>query len=130
MSVKGIDLVLTKHLFYAIFSENMRCKICSRKFTPNKYHPHQQVCSRPECQHLRQIINEKDWRIRNPEYFKCRGQEYSWRDSRYKYTKKWRETHKAYLKEYGRAHRKQRREYMREYMRRYRASRRRKIRTR
>jgi hypothetical protein len=99
----------------------MRCKICQREFTPNKYHPRQQVCPQPECQHLRQILNERDWRSRNPEYFKCRGQETFWREDRHRYTQKWRKAHRARLKAYQRSHRQQRREYMREYMRRYRA---------
>lgn len=99
----------------------MRCKICQREFTPNKYHPRQQVCFRSDCQHLRQILNERNWRIKNPEYFKCRGQEASWQENRHLYSHEWRMLHKDYLKEYQKRHRQQRREYMREYMRRYRA---------
>lgn len=99
----------------------MQCKICQREFTPNKYHPNQQVCSGLECQHLRQILNEKEWRNKNPEYFKCRDQETSWRVNRHLYSRQWRIVHKDYLKKYERNHRHQRREYMREYMRRYRA---------
>jgi hypothetical protein len=99
----------------------MRCKLCQREFTPNKYHPHQQICFRPECQHLRQIQNQRDWRSKNPEYFKCRGQEGFWRENRKRYRQQWKITHKDYLKEYQESHLKQRREYMREYMRRYRA---------
>ena len=102
----------------------MRCKICQKEFTPNKYHPHQQVCSQTECQHLRQILNQRNWRNKNPEYFKCRGQEAFWRENRHRYSQQWRVAHKQYLKEYQRNHRQQRREYMREYMRRYRVTRR------
>jgi len=87
---------------------------------PNKYHPNQQVCSQPECQRIRQVQNEKDWRIRNPEYFKCLGQESSWRHNRHRYTKLWKATHKDYLKEYENNHKEQRKEYFREYMRHYR----------
>ena len=101
---------------------DMRCKICQKEFIPNKYHPHQQVCLSADCQHLRQVLNERDWRAKNPEYFKCRGQERFWRDNRRKYSKKWRSFHKDYLKGYRQRHRQQRREYMREYMRRYRSS--------
>ena len=104
----------------------MECKICKREFTPNKYHPHQQVCSQPECQHLRQIPNERAWRIKNPEYFKCRGQEGFCRENRHRYSREWRRVHKDYLKEYQRSRRQQRREYMREYMRKYRVIRRKK----
>lgn len=98
----------------------MRCKICQREFTPNKYHPHQEVCFSPECQHLRQIQNERDWRIENPEYFKCRDQEVSWRKNRHYYNQKWKVAHKEYLKEYEKSHAESKRVYMREYMRRYR----------
>ena len=98
----------------------MTCKICQREFLPNKYHPNQQVCSRTECQHRRQILNQRRWRIENPEYFKCRGQDAFWRDNRHLYSREWRMAHKYYLKKYEKNHRQQRREYMKEYMRRYR----------
>jgi hypothetical protein len=95
----------------------MRCKICQNEFTPDKYHSNQQVCSQAECQKIRQIQNLRDWRIKNPEYFKCRGQEGSWQQVRHRYSREWRKTHKEYLKEYQLGRRQQRREYMREYMR-------------
>ena len=98
----------------------MRCRICKNEFTPNKYHPRQEACSRPECRRIRQIENEKEWRMRNPDYFKCLGQGLSWRETRHRYTRLWRATHKDYLKEYEENHKQQRQEYMREYMRRYR----------
>ena len=101
----------------------MKCQICKKEFKPNKYHPHQRVCLRSECQHLRQVINERDWRTKNPEYFKCRDQDKVWRISRYRYSREWRQAHKDYLKEYEKNRLSQRREYMREYMRRYRANR-------
>lgn len=99
----------------------MRCKICQTEFTPNKYHPNQQICSSPECQRRRQILNVKTWRDKNPEYFKCRGQEELWRENRHRYSQLWRMVHKGHLKKYQKTHRQQRREYMREYMRRKRA---------
>ena len=98
----------------------MRCKTCQNEFIPNKYHPQQQVCSQPECQKTRQIQNEKEWRMRNPDYFKCLGQESAWRESRHRYSKLWKTTHKDYAQQYEENHKLQRREYMREYMRRYR----------
>ena len=98
----------------------MRCKICQNEFILNKYHPQQQVCSQPECQKTRQIQNEKEWRMRNPDYFKCLGQESAWRESRHRYSKLWKTTHKDYAQQYEENHKLQRREYMREYMRRYR----------
>lgn len=99
---------------------SMRCKICQQEFVPNKYHPAQEVCSLPECQRLRQIQNERQWRSRNPDYFKCLGQEAHWRQVRHRYSKLWKDSHKEYLKEYGQKYKEQRKEYMRNYMRRYR----------
>ena len=98
----------------------MRCKICQTEFTPSKYQPRQEVCFQPECQRQRQIQNEREWRLKNPDYFKCLGQEEFWRKSRHRYSRLWKSTHKEYLKEYEQTHKKQRQEYMREYMRRYR----------
>ena len=98
----------------------MRCKICENEFTPDKYHPHQQVCSQPECQRLRQIQNEKEWRAKNPDYFNYLGQESAWKDKRKRYNRLWKTTHQQELKEYQKTRRQQRQEYMREYMRRYR----------
>ena len=100
----------------------MRCKICQNEFTPSKYHPNQQVCFQPECQRLRQIQNERDWRAKNPDYFKCLGEESAWRQTRHRYNKLWRDSHKEELNTYSQSHKEQRRQYMREYMRRYRSA--------
>lgn len=98
----------------------MRCKICQNEFIPNKYRPQQQVCFQAQCQKQRQIQNERAWRISNPDYFKCLGQEAFWQENRRRYSKLWRVSHKEYHKEYEASHKQQRREYMRDYMRRYR----------
>lgn len=98
----------------------MRCKICQKEFIPSKYQPKQQICSQPECQKLRQIRNLRAWRLKNPDYFKSRGQDGAWQGIRQRYNRLWRKSHKNYLKDYENAHKKQRREYMREYMRKYR----------
>ena len=99
---------------------NMRCNICQNEFIPNKYRPHQEVCSQPECQKIRQVQNEREWRLKNPDYFKCFEHESAWRKNRQRYNALWKSTHKSSLKNYEESHREQRREYMREYMRRYR----------
>lgn len=99
----------------------MRCKICQKEFIPSKYRPQQQVCSVPECQNLRQIQNLSEWRRKNPDYFKSLGQDFAWQESRRRYSKLWKASHKEYSKDQGERYREQRREYMREYMRRYRA---------
>jgi len=98
----------------------MRCKICQNEFIPNKYRPHQIVCSQPECQKIRQLSNERDWRLKNPDYFKCLDQVSSWRENRHRYSQLWKKVHKGDLKIYEQGHKPQRREYMREYMRRHR----------
>ncbi|MEI6631116.1 MAG: hypothetical protein WCL25_00685 [bacterium] len=95
----------------------MLCRICQKEFKPNKYRPKQQVCSRSECQKARQIQNLRDWRLKNPDYFKTLEQDASWRESRYRYSRLWKSAHKEYLKEYEGAHNPQRKEYMRDYMR-------------
>lgn len=96
----------------------MRCKICQNEFIPNKYHPLQQVCARPECRRIRQIQSLREWRIKNPTYFKYLEQETPWRQARHRYNQLWRARHKEDLKEYAQSHKEQRREYMRGYMRR------------
>jgi len=99
----------------------MQCKICKNEFIPTKYRPKQQICSRPACQRLRQIQNERTWRQKNPDYFKYLGQNSAWQEVRRTYNKLWRQTHKDELKSYEKTHQEERREYMRQYMRTYRA---------
>ena len=103
---------------------NMRCRVCQNEFVPNKYRPNQQVCSRIACQRIRQIDNEREWRNKNPDYFKYLDQESSWRLNRLRYNRLWKSAHTDYLQEYERSHKEQRREYMREYMHRYREAKR------
>jgi len=98
----------------------MICKICQREFIPNKYHFNQQVCSQSACQRIRQIQNIREWRRKNPDYFKCLGQESVWQEKRRRYNRLWKSLNKKNLKEYEQLHQEQRREYMREYMKRYR----------
>ena len=98
----------------------MNCKICNKEFTPNKYRPNQRVCASPTCQRTRQIQNQKEWRARNPDYFKCLGQGSAWQDKRRRYNRLWKSANKEYVKTYETDHKEQRRAYMREYMRKYR----------
>lgn len=98
----------------------MRCKICQKEFIPNKYRPNQLVCSDAECQGKRQIENERAWRVKNPDYFKCLGQDEAWRQNRHRYSRLWKAVRSEHLKEYEKGQREQRRGYMREYMREYR----------
>jgi len=101
----------------------MLCRICQKEFTPNKYRPQQKVCFQPECQRQRQLENERQWRLKNPDYFKSLGQQGAWQENRHRYSKLWKARHKDHLKEYKNGHKEQRQEYMKEYMRRYRAAR-------
>lgn len=98
----------------------MICQICQKDFSPSKYRPKQQVCSNPECQRERQRRNQQEWRGKNPDYFKCLGQEQAWQEKRRRYNRLWKEANKEYITAYELAHKEQRREYMREYMRKYR----------
>ena len=77
-----------------------RCDICNNLFAPNKFHPSQSVCLRKECQYLRQIRNQKDWRKKNPNYF-CYKEKQTFADTRRaEYFRKWREAHLDYFKNY------------------------------
>jgi hypothetical protein len=87
---------------------------------PNKYRPNQEACSDPACQRLRQLQNQSAWRNKNPDYFKCLGQEQAWQEKRRRYNRLWKVANKDYVKNYETVHKEQRREYMREYMRKYR----------
>lgn len=44
------------------------CEFCLTEFHPRPQVKKPRACSRVECQKLRQIQNEKEWRERNPEY--------------------------------------------------------------
>jgi hypothetical protein len=63
-----------------------RCRYCQQLFQSSRYHPHQLVCSRPDCQrqrrrdyHCRKLRtdavyhqvcrdSQQKWRSRNPDY--------------------------------------------------------------
>lgn len=90
-----------------------KCKICKKRFVPNKYHPRQKVCLKPECQRIRNQILLKKWYMENPDYFK------EWRSEYYhQKSKEWRKKHSAYFREYWNSHpewREKRRLYMQIY---------------
>jgi hypothetical protein len=101
----------------------MNCRICSREFSPSKYKPQQQVCGQPACQKSRQLENQKQWRLRNPDYFRSLEQDKAWIERRRRYNQLWKETNKESIKIYQKKNKKQRNQYMREYMRNYRINR-------
>lgn len=100
--------------------EKMICQICKREFILSKYRPAQRVCSDPECQHLRQLKNIREWQKRNPSYFKGNPGDILWRQICRQRGILWRQRNGDRLKEYRRNHRESHRLYMREYMRQYR----------
>ena len=119
---RGEAISLLDNFSFICYIFAMRCRICQNEFIPSKYRPQQQVCPRPGCQRARQIQNERQWRVKNPDYFKSLGQGSAWQEVRKRYSQLWKSTHKDYLKEYAENRKEQRREYMREYMRAYRQS--------
>jgi len=78
------------------------CMICGAIFIPNKYHPSQKVCSSFKCRHIRQLLSQKEWREKNPDYFcyKDKKEKDLWAKKRYLYLKKWREKHREYFVQY------------------------------
>jgi hypothetical protein len=86
------------------------------------------ACSNLECQYKRQLGNMKNWRSRNPNYFKYKEvKDATWKDSCRERARKWRHTHLEYLKLYRQEHKEAHREYMRKYMREYRKRKREKM---
>lgn len=74
------------------------CKICGKEFISDKYHSRQEVCLGPSCQHKRQLLNQKQWRKDNPDYFKYKDKKNLWEQKRAQYLKNWRQSHKNYKK--------------------------------
>ena len=70
------------------------CKYCGKLFTPDpRVGDRQKCCGSPSCKAERKKEANRNWRKKNPEYFK----------GRYKsYLKPWLEKHPGYLKAYRR----------------------------
>ncbi|KJJ83448.1 hypothetical protein OMAG_002681 [Candidatus Omnitrophus magneticus] len=101
--------------------EDRKCKICSKSFVPNKYRPNQEICSSLECQYQRQLMNMREWRTANPNYFKYKeAHDDTWKQSCRERSLDWRKKHRDYLQLYREANKERHRTYMREYMRQYR----------
>ena len=103
-------------------AEQRNCIYCHEPFAVNKYSPRQKVCSKPACQHERQIESMKQWRQRNPAYFKydlsAKGQE--WINTQRERSRVWRQRNPDKIRNYRQTHMDRYRQYMREYMRGYR----------
>ena len=85
-------------------NKQRKCRICGYKFVPDRFHPYQKVCSRSECQHKRQLLDQKNWRQKNPEYFKYKEKRTPWERKRAAYLRLWRRLHKDYFKKYSQKH--------------------------
>lgn len=111
-------------------TEERTCPICKKAFIPNKYRPNQATCSNLECQYQRQLYNMKDWRDKNPNYFKYKEmKDVKWKESCRERARKWRQNHLDYLKLYRQEHKEKHKEYMKNYMRDYRKRKKEKMQT-
>jgi len=98
-----------------------KCKICHTAFTPEKRHPRQKICSKPECRRKSRIAALRKWRKLYPEYFKNRTDNVekirAWRKAHPDYYPKYREAHPELKKKtlkYVRAHRAKKRAFLQE----------------
>ncbi len=67
------------------------CKYCGKPFTPDpRVGDRQKCCGSPTCKAERKKEANRNWRKKNPEYFK----------GRYSYLKSWLKEHPGYLKAY------------------------------
>lgn len=97
------------------------CIYCKSAFTPNKYSPRQKICASAECQKKRQLDSMRQWRERNPNYFKYdESKGPVWLEAQRRRSKQWREKNPEKVRAYRENHSTEYRQYMKEYMRRYR----------
>jgi sensor c-di-GMP phosphodiesterase-like protein len=70
--------------------EEKKCRYCTEKFRPSRYHPDQQVCSSGDCQRRRRTAYHRKKLVEDPLYREqCRDSQ-----------KKWRENNPYYMKRY------------------------------
>lgn len=101
--------------------ENRVCIHCGVPFVPNKYSPRQKICSGSACQKKRQLESMRQWRERNPQYFKYdESKGLVWLETQRNRSRVWRERNPDKVRQYRQTHNAAYREYMKEYMRRYR----------
>lgn len=99
----------------------LTCLYCQQPFEQNKYSKRQKVCSKPECQHARQLASMKEWREKHPDYFKydeSKGEE--WLKTQRERSRQWRQRNPDKIRAYRQTHLDDYRNYMREYMKKYR----------
>ena len=99
----------------------LNCLYCQQPFEQNKYSKRQKVCSKPECQHARQLASMKEWREKHPDYFKydeSKGE--AWLQTQRERSRQWRQRNPDKIRSYRQSHLEGYRTYMREYMKKYR----------
>ena len=97
------------------------CRFCNLSFLPNKYAPRQTVCSSADCQKKRQLESMRQWRDKNPNYFKYdESKGIQWLETQRRRSQEWRQRNPDKVRAYRQAHEDEDRRYMREYMQRYR----------
>ncbi len=73
---------------------NRRCRYCQQLFQPSRYHPHQLVCSRPECQRQRCREYHRHKLHTDTEYHQvCLDSQEKWRTGNPHYPRQYRQSH-------------------------------------
>jgi len=73
---------------------NRRCRYCQQLFQLSRYHPHQHVCSRPDCQRQRRREYHRRKLHTDAEYHQvCRDSQQKWRSRNPDYPRQYRQSH-------------------------------------
>ena len=73
---------------------NRRCRYCQQLFQLSRYHPHQFVCSQPDCQRQRRREYHRRKLHTDAEYHQvCRDSQQKWRDRHPDYPRQYRQSH-------------------------------------
>ena len=92
-------------------TQQKKCIVCNKKFTPDKWHPYQKVCSTDNCRIKYRKGLLKKWRSKYPDYFFNRT-------DNIELMRKWRKNNPLYYKKYRKNNlkiRKKNREYVSAY---------------
>jgi hypothetical protein len=70
------------------------CRCCQQLFQLSRYHPHQLVCSQPDCQRQRRREYHRRQLHTDAEYQQvCRDSQQKWRDRHPDYPRQYRQSH-------------------------------------
>jgi hypothetical protein len=73
---------------------NGRCRYCRQAFEPNRYHPQQQVCTKPACQRQHRSDYHRQKIASDPVYQQtCLESPRKWRGAHPGYWRKYRQDH-------------------------------------